>query len=136
MDQTLINRVANSNLKLINLENFYPEQNFVEFDIKPFLFKELILKEKDFRGALKEVDWNQYKDKIVLMGYTGGMSDEHDVEDQHFTPMNSKIAGKSLPDMKGIYIHASILQSLDNSGSTPDTSEHFGGSCRAGNVGL
>lgn len=39
----------------------------IEMDIKPFLFKELILKEKDFRAALKEIDWTVYKDKITLV---------------------------------------------------------------------
>lgn len=53
-----------------------------------------------------------FHDKIVLMGYTGQPGNTTDMEDQHFTPMNSKIAGKSLPDMKGIYIHACIIQSL------------------------
>jgi hypothetical protein len=67
MDQPLINRVANSSLKLINLETFYPSKEFQTFDLKPLLFKELILKEKDFRSSLKEIDWSQYKDKIVLV---------------------------------------------------------------------
>ena len=39
----------------------------VEMDIKPLLFKELILKEKDFRTALKEKNWEDYRDKIVLV---------------------------------------------------------------------
>jgi len=67
MDKPLINRVANSNLKLINLENYYPETEIVEFDLKPLLFKELILREKDFRAALKEIDWSLYQGKTVLL---------------------------------------------------------------------
>jgi len=67
MDQPLVNRVANSSLKLINLETFYPDNEFQEFDLKPLLFKELILKEKDFRASLKEIDWSQYKGKVVLV---------------------------------------------------------------------
>ncbi len=63
----LINRVANSGLKVINLESYYPQHDMVDFDLKPFLFMELILKEKDFRGALKDHDWDQYKDKIVCV---------------------------------------------------------------------
>lgn len=66
-DNILINRVANSSLKVFNLENYYPSQEVVDFDLKPFLFKELILKEKDFRSSLKELDWEQFKDKIVLV---------------------------------------------------------------------
>ena len=67
MDKPLINRVANSGIKVINLENFYPNNEIIEFDLKPYLFKELILKEKDFRTSLKDLDWEKYRDKIVLI---------------------------------------------------------------------
>lgn len=63
----LVNRVANSGLITINLEHYYPEAEIYEFDLKPFLFKELILKEKDFRGALKEFDWATLNDKHVVL---------------------------------------------------------------------
>lgn len=63
----LVNRVANSGLKVFNLEDHFPMHSIVEFDLKQYLFKELILKEKDFRSALKEIDWSQYKDKIVVV---------------------------------------------------------------------
>jgi len=63
----LVNRVANSGLVVFNLEDHFPEKEMVDIDLKPFLFKELILKEKDFRTALKETDWSQYQDKIVLV---------------------------------------------------------------------
>ena len=66
-DKPLINRVANSGIKVLNLEDFYPETEIAEFDLKPYLFKELILKEKDFRSALKELDWNAYNSKIVVI---------------------------------------------------------------------
>lgn len=66
-DKPLVNRVANSGLVTINLEDHYPQQEIVSFDLKDYLFKELILKEKDYRQALKEHDWEQYRDKIVLI---------------------------------------------------------------------
>jgi len=67
-DKPLINRVANSALITINLENYYPDKlHFIELDIKKFLFKELILKEKEFRSALKEIDWTAYKNSTVLL---------------------------------------------------------------------
>lgn len=62
----LINRVANSGIITLNLEDYFPKEEMVDFDIKPYLFKELILKEKDFRTQLKEQDWSQYQDKILL----------------------------------------------------------------------
>jgi hypothetical protein len=68
MEETpLINRVAESSLKTINLEHFYPKQEFIDFDLKPYLFHGLILKEKDYRAALKSINWDEYDNKIILI---------------------------------------------------------------------
>jgi hypothetical protein len=67
MEKPLINKVANSGLNVFNLEDHYPTLPFTSFDLKPYLFKELILKEKDFRASLKEIDWSIYKNSIVLI---------------------------------------------------------------------
>lgn len=67
MEDKLINRVANSSLITINLEEFFPSDELVDFDVKSYLFKELILKEKDFRDALKAHDWQQYSNKIITI---------------------------------------------------------------------
>jgi CHASE2 domain-containing sensor protein len=53
---------------------------------------------------------NLFADKIVLMGYIE--SSPNDIEDKHFTPMNAKFAGKALPDMNGVVIHANILSMM------------------------
>jgi hypothetical protein len=66
-ENILVNRVANSGLITINLEDSFPQVSFKTFDVKDFLFKELILKEKDFRAALKEHDWSAYKEHILLL---------------------------------------------------------------------
>jgi hypothetical protein len=63
----LINRVAQSGLVTLDLEQFYPEGDIVAFDLKGYLFMELILKEKDFREALKAHDWTQYTDKNLAV---------------------------------------------------------------------
>ena len=67
MESTLVNKVVNSGLLTIDLDKFYPEGDFIYFDIKDYLFQGLILKEKDFRTALKEIDWAVYKDKNLLI---------------------------------------------------------------------
>ncbi|WP_020535114.1 DUF2480 family protein [Lewinella cohaerens] len=67
MDQPLVNRVANSGLITLKLEEFFPTQELAIFDLKDYLFMEMILKEKDFRQALKEHNWEQYQDKILLV---------------------------------------------------------------------
>jgi len=65
--QPLVNRVANSGLITLNLEDYFPKQEIATFDLKGFLFMEMILKEKDFRAALKEYDWTQYEGKILTV---------------------------------------------------------------------
>lgn len=67
MEDQLINKVAQSGLITIDLEEFYPPGERVIFDIKGFLFQELILREKDFREALKNHDWKNYTDKFVSL---------------------------------------------------------------------
>ncbi len=63
----IINKVANSSLKTIDLEQFYPSGKRVLFDIKSWLFEELILKEKDFREAVATHDWSQYQQNFVAV---------------------------------------------------------------------
>lgn len=63
--EEIINKVASSGIVSIDLETFYVEGERVIFDIKPHLFHELILKEKDFREFVKINDWSIYKDKFV-----------------------------------------------------------------------
>ena len=65
MDEVIINKVAQSSLITLDLESFYPSGEMVVFDLKSYLFMELILKEKDYREALKNMDWNIYQDKNV-----------------------------------------------------------------------
>jgi hypothetical protein len=65
MTEEIINKVSQSALVTLDLETFYPAENIRIFDLKPFLFMELILKEKDFRAALLAQDWTQYQDDIV-----------------------------------------------------------------------
>jgi len=65
MAEEIVNKIAQSALLTLDLEKYFPEEKIVMFDLKSFLFMELILKEKDFRAALQSTDWNQYKDQIV-----------------------------------------------------------------------
>lgn len=67
MAEEIINRVANSKLLTIDLEDYYPKGQRVLFDIKDWLFEELILKEQDFRNHVKQHDWSQYKDSYVAL---------------------------------------------------------------------
>jgi hypothetical protein len=67
MADEIVNRVANSKLKTIDLEDFYPKGERTVIDIKNWLFHEQILKETDFREHLKNHDWSQYKNHFVAL---------------------------------------------------------------------
>lgn len=59
------NKVADSGIITLDLASFLPSDEIVIFDIKPFLFMELILKEKEFRASLNTIDWSVYQEKVV-----------------------------------------------------------------------
>jgi hypothetical protein len=67
MEETIVNRIAASGLVTIDLEEYYPKGETTVFDLKDYLFRGLILKEKDFRAALQELNWEQYRDKNVAI---------------------------------------------------------------------
>lgn len=70
MADVIVNKVAQSGLITLNLEDFLPEGECVAFDLKDHLFMGLILKEKDFRDALKKIDWSMYQNKNVTVTCT------------------------------------------------------------------
>ncbi|WP_010177871.1 DUF2480 family protein [Aquimarina agarilytica] len=66
MDE-IINRVANSKLVTIDLEDWYQEGVRTVFDIKDWLFEGLLLREKDFRAQVGAHDWSQYQDHFIAL---------------------------------------------------------------------
>jgi hypothetical protein len=67
MQDEIINRVANSKLVTINLEDYYPQGKRILFDIKDWLFEDFVLREKDFRDQVKQFNWSQFKDNYVAL---------------------------------------------------------------------
>jgi hypothetical protein len=65
MSEAIVNKVASSGLITIDLEKYLPKEGIEAFDLKDHLFMGLILKEKDFREALKNLDWSFFRDKYV-----------------------------------------------------------------------
>lgn len=66
MEAPLVNRIAKSKLITINPEVYYPRQ-LVAFDLVPFLFQGLMLREKDFRASMADYDWSSLQDKPVYV---------------------------------------------------------------------
>jgi hypothetical protein len=67
MAEEFVNKVAESGLISLDLEEYYPKQPIKVFDLKDHLYMGLILKEKDFRAALLTIDWEQYRDTNVAV---------------------------------------------------------------------
>ena len=65
MEDEIINRVENSSLVQVSLDEFYPEGDRVLFDIKGFLRDEIALIEKEFRAKVKETNWSEFDGKYV-----------------------------------------------------------------------
>lgn len=63
----IINRVTESGLITLDLETFYPGEAIKAFDLKDYLFRGLIIKEKEFREALKQNNWQQYINTSVAV---------------------------------------------------------------------
>lgn len=67
MSAEIVNRVANSKLVTLDLEDFYPSGERVIFDIKDWLLEGFVLREKDFRETAKNHNWEQYREKYVAL---------------------------------------------------------------------
>ncbi len=70
MSETFTNKVAESGIITLDLEEYYPKEETVVFDLKEYLFMGLILKEKEYRAALKEKDFSTYQGKNVAITCT------------------------------------------------------------------
>jgi hypothetical protein len=67
MSEEIKNRVTESGLITLDLEQFFPEKDILSFDIRPFLFMDQILRERDFRDRLAVHDWSAYRGKHVAV---------------------------------------------------------------------
>lgn len=67
MEEVFVNKVANSGIETINLEDYFPVGERVAIDVKELLFMGLVLKEKDFREWIKTNNWEQYLLKFVAI---------------------------------------------------------------------
>jgi hypothetical protein len=61
------NRVASSALMVFDLEDYYPEGIKTQIDLAVWLTDGFLLKEKEFRQALAQLDWSQYQNHYVAI---------------------------------------------------------------------
>jgi hypothetical protein len=67
MNDPIINRVTESELITLDPALYMPKEEAAMFDLKDYLFRGMILKEKDFREALKKTDWSVYRNKNIAL---------------------------------------------------------------------
>jgi hypothetical protein len=65
--EEIVNKVANSVLEVFDLEDYYPSGTRTQIDISQWLLDGFLLKEKDFREALKNEDWSKYQNQYVAI---------------------------------------------------------------------
>ena len=114
-ENTLINRVDQSGIVTIDLEKFYPNFQVFSFDLKDYLFQGLILKEKDFREALKAHNWMQYKGGVLCVFCSSDAIIPvwaYMLVSSYAAPVTSQIHNGNPEDWMRYYYHSTI-QALD-----------------------
>ncbi len=64
----IVNRVAESGLITLELEKYFPSPEEIALvDMKDFLFKGIMLREAEFREAVKQTDWKKFSGKYAVV---------------------------------------------------------------------
>ncbi|MBQ4913509.1 DUF2480 family protein [Maribacter sp. MMG018] len=118
MSDEIINRVSQSKLVTVDLEEYYPSGKRIVLDIKDWLFEGFILREKEFRAYLKEHDWEQYKDAYVVLtcsteAIVPGWAYMLITTKLH--PYAKKVVQGTLEDLETL-LYQSIIENMDVSG--------------------
>jgi hypothetical protein len=66
-EMEIINRVAASSLIQLSPEDWYDVRPRFSLDLADYLFQGLVLKELDFRSAMKTHDWEKYRGGILCI---------------------------------------------------------------------
>ena len=116
MDE-IINKVANSALEVFDLEDYYPKGIRTQVDLSQWLYDGFLLKEKDFREALKKHDWTQYQDHLVAIDCSTDAilpAWASILVTVHLTPYAKKIILGKLSEID-VIIYQELLSNLDYS---------------------
>lgn len=114
-EETIVNKVANSSLINIDLEDYYPKGKRMQLDITEALFQGLLLKEKDFREWVKEHNWEQYQDAYVGVHCSADAIVPvwaYMLVGSKLEPIAKKIAFGNLEDLE-TQVYAQVIDDLD-----------------------
>lgn len=115
MPEDIINRVANSKLVVVDLEDYYPSGKRILFDIKDWLFEGFVLREKDFRAQVIAHDWSQYQDAFVALTCSTDAivpAWAYMLLTMHLEPFAKKIIVGDLEQLEGS-IYQTIIENLE-----------------------
>ena len=111
MEKEIINRVDQSGLTELNLEEYYPAGERVLIDVKENLFQGLILREKDLREFVKNENWEKYKGKFVAIACTADAivpTWAYMLIAQALTPFAAKVIFGDLKTLETIIFHEAL----------------------------
>ena len=115
MSDEIVNRVANSGLVNFDLEAYYPKGQRQIIDLKDWLFEGLILKEKDFRQAVKDYDWAQHQDQYVAIDCSADAIVpvwSYMLISNAISPYAKKVVKGSLENLESLIFHE-LINTLD-----------------------
>ena len=116
MDE-IVNKVANSVLEVFDLEDYYPSGIRTQLDISQWLLDGFLLKEKDFREALKNHDWSQFQNHFVAIHCSTDAiipAWASILVTVYLTPFAKKVVVGNLTDLE-TSLYQEILSTLDYS---------------------
>lgn len=117
MEEEIINRVAQSALEVFDLEDYYPKGNRIEIDLSQWLLEGFLLREKDFRQALKDHDWSRYQDAYVAVYCSADAilpAWASILVTMHLAPFAKKIVSGKIEDLDNA-LYEEILAKIDYS---------------------
>ena len=117
MQDEIINKVANSVLEVFDLEDYYVKEIRTQIDISQWLYEGFLLKEKDFREALKNHDWSQYENHYVAIYCSTDAiipAWASILVAIHVSPFAKKIVSGNLQDLE-TSLYQEILSTIDYS---------------------
>lgn len=115
MPDEIVNRVANSQLVTIDLEDWYPKGERITFDIAQWLYESLILKEKEFRKFVDDYNWSRHEGHYVALTCSADAivpSWAYLLVSTRLSPYASKVV-VGTPDLLETLIYQDIIAALD-----------------------
>ena len=113
--EELVNKVAQSGLLTVDLEDYYPKGKRMQIDLALQLFMGQILKEKDFRLWIKNEDWTQYNNCYIAVNCSADAVIPiwaYMLVTAALQPYAKKVAMGNLENLETV-VYTEIIQNLD-----------------------